>query len=144
MLRLLALRALHRSRRLLPTAKNQTTGGTVLILTLPFPPSVNRIWRAVAGRILLSRDGRAYREAVARQWLAARLQGHGRRPLVVSIDAWMPDNRRRDLDNLQKASLDALQRAGAFHDDSQICDLRIRRAGIDRQNPRLEVVLEAA
>ena len=113
-----------------------------MLLIIPFPPSVNRIWRSVGGRVLLSRDGRAYRDAVAREWLLARLQGHGTRPLAVDIQAWMPDNRRRDLDNLQKASLDALAKAGAFSDDSQRVDLRIRRAGIDRDHPRLEVLME--
>lgn len=114
------------------------------MLVIPFPPSTNRIWRAVGGRVLLSREGRAYRDAVARAWALARIQGHGRAPLAVYIHAWLPDARRRDLDNLQKASLDALCRAGAFDDDSQIVDLRIRRAGVDRANPRLEIVLEMA
>lgn len=113
-------------------------------LTLPFPPSANRIWRQWKGRTLLSKEGREYRDRVAREWLLLRSQGLGRRPLVVDVLAYMPDARRRDLDNLNKAALDALQRAGAFTDDSQIIDLRIRRAGIDRDNPRLEVTLEAA
>lgn len=113
-------------------------------LTLPFPPSVNRIWRQWKGRTLLSKEGREYRDRVAREWLLMRSQGLGRRALVVDVLAYMPDARRRDIDNLAKASLDALQRAGAFVDDSQIVDLRIRRAGIDRDNPRLEVKLEAA
>lgn len=113
-------------------------------LIIPFPPSVNRIWRQWKGRTLLSREGRAYRDEVARAWLMERVQGFGRSPLAVDVWAYMPDARRRDLDNLNKAALDALQRAGVFADDSQIVDLRIRRAGIDRTNPRLEITLEAA
>lgn len=113
------------------------------MIVLPFPPSTNRIWRAVGGRVLLSREGRAYREAVALSWRMARLQGYGRSRLSVSIDAYMPDSRRRDCDNVLKAALDALQHAGAYTDDSQIDELRIRRAGIDRANPRVEVKLEA-
>jgi len=38
-----------------------------------------------------------------------------------------PDRRRRDLDNLQKALLDALAHGGAYHDDSQIARLTIQR-----------------
>ena len=38
------------------------------------------------------------------------------------IEAWMPDKRVRDLDNLLKAPLDALTRAGFWVDDSQIAD----------------------
>lgn len=115
-----------------------------VLLSLPFPPSANRLWRHWQGRTLLSREGRQYREQVAREWLAARAQGFGRAKLRVSIVAWMPDARRRDLDNLLKASGDAMMRAGAFADDSQIVRLCIERGGIDRTNPRLDVLLEAA
>jgi Holliday junction resolvase RusA-like endonuclease len=34
--------------------------------------------------------------------------------------------------------------AHVYEDDSQIADLRIRRGGVDRDNPRLEIILEAA
>lgn len=56
----------------------------------------------------------------------------------------MPDNRRRDAVNLLKAPLDALAHAGVYEDDSQIVELSIRRAGLDRANPRLEITLEVA
>lgn len=45
--------------------------------------------------------------------------------LKVTITAYRPDNRRRDLDNLLKAVLDALTHAGVYEDDHLICDLRI-------------------
>ena len=50
--------------------------------------------------------------------------------LFVSIDVWFPDRRRRDLDNLTKSTLDAIQHAGVYEDDSQICDLHIRKCGL--------------
>ncbi len=65
-------------------------------------------------------------------------------PLEVSIVAWLPDARRRDVDNLLKAPLDALAHAGIYDDDSQIADLSIRKAGIDRANPRLEIEIRVA
>ena len=68
----------------------------------------------------------------------------GAEPIVVVVAAYMPDLRRRDLDNMFKAPLDALGHAGVYADDSQIHDLRIYRAGIDRANPRLEITIEAA
>lgn len=113
-------------------------------LTLPWPPSANRIWRQHQGRVLLSREGKAYRQAVLGEWLQAQRQGLGRQQLRLVIDAHMPDTRRRDLDNLNKAALDAMQAARVFEDDSQVIDLHIRHAGIDRANPRLEITLEAA
>lgn len=93
---------------------------------LPFPPSVNHLWRRVGPRTLLSRGGRAFRRAVL-----TALSARGVRPiagrLAVTIDVHPPDHRRRDLDNLQKALLDALQHGGAYLDDAQIDDLHIRR-----------------
>lgn len=95
-------------------------------LTLPFPPSANRYYRAVGPRVLISRQGRAYRENV-RSLLAGigieKMSGD----LVVHVEVHPPDNRRRDLDNLMKALLDSLQHGGAYHDDSQIEKLTIER-----------------
>ena len=48
--------------------------------------------------------------------------------IAVEIEAFMPDRRKRDLDNILKALLDALTHAGVWADDSQIVDLRIRKA----------------
>ena len=95
-------------------------------LELPYPPSVNHLWRRVGHRTLLSRRGRAYRRQVHNL-----LVGRGIRPLegrlAVTVDVHPPDRRRRDLDNLQKGLFDAMQHAGIYLDDAQIDDLRIRR-----------------
>lgn len=108
------------------------------MIVLPFPPSTNRIWRQFKGRTILSAEGRKYRANV----MASVMEG-GWRPrtsdLDVRIMAFLPDARRRDLDNLLKASLDALTHAGVWRDDSQIKRLTIEHCGIDRENPRLEV-----
>ncbi len=112
-------------------------------LTLPWPPSTNRLWRHWRGRTLLSAEGRAYRAAVAKVCLESRCTRLGGVSVGLRIETWQPDRRRRDLDNLLKATLDALTHAGVYDDDSQIDDLRIRRAGIDREAPRLLVAIEA-
>lgn len=59
----------------------------------------------------------------------------------MEVLAFMPDAKRRDLDNLLKAPLDAMQHAGIYLDDSQIRRLLIEHAGIDRERPRLEVTI---
>ena len=89
-------------------------------LCLPWPPSVNRIWRSVGGRVLLSADGRAYRQIVA----AAVLEQHGPADpltgrLSMTLRAYPPDRRRRDVDNLAKLVLDALQ--GHLFTDDALC-----------------------
>jgi Holliday junction resolvase RusA-like endonuclease len=45
--------------------------------------------------------------------------------LAVPVEVYTPDNRRRDVDNVQKALLDALQLGGAYADDSRIVRLSI-------------------
>jgi len=94
-------------------------------ITLPWPPSVNTYWRNFDGRMIISAKGREYRETVGDQMTVQRMVKHYVGPLRVVIEAWRPDRRRRDLDNLLKATLDGLAHAGVYEDDSQIVDLRI-------------------
>lgn len=125
-------------------------GGEVIELTLPWPPSVNSMWRTprtgpLAGRTMLSEEGRRYRRAVAHAVLMARAGKQLSQRLAVSIEARMPDRRKRDLDNLPKAVLDGLTHAGVWLDDGQIDDLRVWRS--DRLDGCVVVsirVLEAA
>jgi len=100
-----------------------------VIATLPWPPSVNHYWRHVGRRVLISREGRTFRRNVC-----ALLGGGGgaRKPpaggrIALCMDAFPPDRRRRDLDNLQKATCDSLAHAGVYEDDSQIDYLGARR-----------------
>lgn len=95
-------------------------------VTLPWPPTVNTYYRNVKGKTLISEDGRAYRKAVADQVLVQRVKRQ-EGSLRVLIEAYPPDRRVRDLDNLLKATLDSLTKAGVWADDSQIDDLRIVR-----------------
>ena len=114
------------------------------VLVLPWPPSVNTYYRSLskgplAGRVLISEKGRAYRAETS-----AIMQRRGLRlpagRLRVVIDAYPPDRRRRDLDNLLKAALDALVHGGAIEDDSLIDDLRIRRGEV-RQGGELRILI---
>ena len=96
-----------------------------ITLTMPWPPSVNKHWRTFQGRMIISAEGRSYRKAVADQVLIQRGAKHYTGKLRVQIEAFRPDNRRRDLDNLLKAVLDGCTHAGVWEDDSNIVDLRI-------------------
>ena len=98
-----------------------------MYLTLPWSPTVNTYWRHAGNRTYISAKGKAYRERVIAivedQDLSGPLTGR----LTCHIWAYPPDKRRRDLDNLLKALLDAMEHAGVYMDDSQIDDLRIER-----------------
>lgn len=95
-------------------------------LELPYPPSINHYWRRAGPRTLISRTGRAFRSEVV-----AILQKQRRPKLLgrlgVEVDLYPPDRRRRDVDNVMKSLLDALQQGGVYGDDSQIDELHIRR-----------------
>ena len=109
------------------------------LLDLPYPPSINHYWRHVGPRTLISREGRTFRTNVC-----ALLGGGGpRKPpaggrIALCMDAFPPDRRRRDLDNIQKPVLDALQHAGVYEDDSQI-DLLITRRCPSVDNAHLSI-----
>lgn len=94
----------------------------MLELELPFPPSINHYYRRVGNRTLISREGRKFRALVCSTLASLGVQPMSG-PLDVRVEVYPPDCRRRDVDNIQKALLDALEHGGAYHDDSQIVRL---------------------
>jgi len=113
-----------------------------MIFTLPWPPSINHYWRRVGPRTLISREGRTFRRNVC-----ALLGGGGpRKPpaggrVALAMDAFPPDRRRRDLDNIAKPVLDVFEHAGIYEDDSQV-DLLVTRRREPVKGGRLEVRLD--
>lgn len=105
-----------------------------LMLRLPWPPSVNHYWSTDRiGRWHLKKAGRNYRLAV---FACLKVQGwlgkHPifRQPLGAWIDLYPPaDRRKRDVDNVLKALLDALQNCRVMKDDSQVKYLSVRVCG---------------
>ena len=96
----------------------------MITLRLPWPPSVNHYWRYGNGHFYISTEGRRYKLAVCGIIATANV-----RPLEgnvkITIDAFPPDRRRRDIDNLEKALMDACIKrdgfaTGLFLDDSQV------------------------
>lgn len=82
-------------------------------------------------RTLLSEEGRRYRTNAAQMCMLGGVNNRqlaGR--LAVSMVACPPDRRARDLDNVLKATLDAMTHAGVWLDDSQIDLLSVERAQV--------------
>ena len=98
-------------------------------LTLPWPPTINHAKHFWRGRVVTSKAARDYRTEV-KVVVMEKAPGIdlGKARLEVHIQAFPPDNRKRDLDNIQKVLIDALQAAGLFKDDSQIDYLGVTRA----------------
>jgi crossover junction endodeoxyribonuclease RusA len=112
-----------------------------IVLSLEWGPSVNHYWFTHKNYKYISPKGRKFRNSV--QTLANATPDHQRlfdKQLSVCIVANPPDARKRDLDNLLKAPLDALQHAGFYKDDNQIVDLRIKR-GVKTKQGSLEIVI---
>lgn len=99
-------------------------------LLLPYPPSVNRLYRIAGGRI--------YKSAVFKRWaeesrqmldlqLATRQQGLRKidKTCTLHIQLGRPDKRRRDVDNPLKGLLDLLQDLDLLEDDCLIQSLTI-------------------
>lgn len=103
-----------------------------LSIVLPWPPSVNSYWRTVNGRTMISKKGRIYKQASARAVLACQANRFLAGRLRVRLTAYPPDRRRRDIDNLAKSVLDSMQSAGVYLDDSQIDELVITRAEVEK------------
>ncbi len=101
----------------------------MIVLELPYPPSVNHHWRRVGHRTLISKEGRLFRKRVL-----TMLSVHHREPLAgrlhVRVLVYPPDRRRRDLDNIIKALFDALEHGGVYENDSQIDRLTIERGEV--------------
>jgi crossover junction endodeoxyribonuclease RusA len=99
----------------------------MISIELPWPPSINNYWRHTSKGHYISKKGQEYREFVLYACIQLKNKFHEKDRLIVTIDAFPPDKRKRDLDNILKSLLDALQHAGVYYDDSQIDKLSVRR-----------------
>jgi len=107
-------------------------------LILPYPPSVNHYWRHCRGRFYVSRAGKLYQSAVcACVGSVEPFTGD----LAIAVIARPPDARRRDLDNLLKATLDALTAARVWVDDNQVKRIELRW-GSKIKGGQLEIGIE--
>lgn len=99
----------------------------MIVLSLPFPPSVNSYRTVYRGMMRLSKEGRAFKAAVSDYVVEYRVPKLGDKKLRISMVLFPRDKRKIDIDNRIKSVLDALQDAGVFDDDFQVDELSIVR-----------------
>lgn len=99
----------------------------MISFTVSMPPSVNALTRNVpgVGRVKAS----VYKKWVkANEWIVALAAKDGRKitgPYALIIQIGKPDNRPRDIGNLEKAVSDLLVSIGAVRDDSDCQRIQI-------------------
>lgn len=117
----------------------------MIYLELPYPPSVNHYKKV--GAIKTTRNGKKYQLKynsnktkeyyleIGRIWHGMKMVSNAKSypeiaRLRLRVDVHAPDHRKRDIDNILKVLLDALTRCVIIHDDSQIDELLVSRAGV--------------
>jgi crossover junction endodeoxyribonuclease RusA len=107
----------------------------VVCVCLPIPPSANRYWRNVRGRVLVSEEAKVYKRTVG--LLCGQIDPlHGN--VSVKFTIYRP-RKAGDLDNYTKVMLDSLKGI-LYPDDDAVVEIHARRDD-DKHNPR--VVLSA-
>lgn len=98
-------------------------------LSVPWPPSVNRIWRVHGKRIILSAAARSFYRAAA-----AALPKGCVKPLAGRLEVWLTLHpptklgaKSYDICNREKLLCDALTKQRVWLDDSQIDTMVITR-----------------
>jgi crossover junction endodeoxyribonuclease RusA len=91
--------------------------------SIPLPPSLNKLWVPRGGK----HPGALARSAEYRRWArvaGSEILGQSPRAITGAVRVWLlagpPDKRRRDADNLLKASLDLLVALNVIGDDSNV------------------------
>ena len=110
-------------------------------MTLPYQPLVTHYWPVSHGHVYIKDQSIDLRNAVIaiviKENVAHKLIGK----LKIEIYTIMPDWRVRDFDNLNKVILESLTYAKMIEDDKYIDDLRIVRAGFEKNNGTLKFIL---
>jgi crossover junction endodeoxyribonuclease RusA len=107
------------------------------------PPSLNQ-WRNMH-HFTEAKQKKAWEDIVILEVMRQRQKPS--KPIKRSVTTYtyyFPDKRRRDASNFSPKWLeDGLVKAGVLEDDSfEHVDLKVRKGGVDKRNPRVEITIE--
>ncbi|WP_082259633.1 RusA family crossover junction endodeoxyribonuclease [Gilliamella sp. Nev5-1] len=111
-------------------------------LTLPYPPTVNHYWGTAGKRRYIKPQGIKFRNDVIGIVLQNKANKKLAERVMIDIKAYMPDRRKRDLDNINKAIFDALIHSGVIVDDEQIDVLHSERKEVFKGG-KIELTISA-
>lgn len=112
-------------------------------ITLPYPVSVNALYRSVGGRSILSERYRKWK-AEAGLTLMAQRPKKVKGPVSVLVELRPPNKRRRDIDNVGfKAVLDLLVAMQIIEADDGRCVKEITGRWVETGEPCLVTVRSA-
>ena len=99
----------------------------MIILDLPYPPSINNYWLTSGHRRYISKRGLEFRKAVWLYCLEWKVRKLGDQAVMVHIVLRPRSKKLMDIDNCAKAILDSLEHAGIINSDVQVERLVIER-----------------
>lgn len=109
---------------------------------LPDTMSINKYYRNVKGKTLISSKGRYYQQAmhliIKSHCLDLKIQSK----VFLKIKWKLPDNYKRDIDNILKPLLDTLQKSKVILDDSQVHGLTVFKSKNISYLEKGEVLIE--
>lgn len=105
-------------------------------LTLPLPPTVNKMYATVNGRRILSKKGREFKQTVKDLVMIGRITPMPVNDVSLTVHIYRA-RKSGDLDNFLKGLLDSLTGA-IWTDDRQVVEIHAYRYE-DKANPRAEV-----
>lgn len=94
-----------------------------ITIKIPFPPTVNHLRYFRYGRLIKNAEYREFINAIVAAFAERRDLLDPSDFYTVSLIAFPADRRKRDLDNLFKATFDALTKAKVWDDDSQVVEI---------------------
>ena len=127
-------------------AKATNSNEQQLRLTLELPQSVNRIYgrNMKYGNVYLKKEGKEYKKRMVKyikeevsnqKW--DKVEGR-----FLYMDEIVYLNRKgRDADNLKKLQQDCITESGVVWEDDSWCLPRTQRILIDKDNPRIELII---
>ena len=112
------------------------------VITLPFPPSVNSMYR--------HNGNHTYITAKGQQWIVEAgykldLQYRHKKAIVGDVSLYLKlyTCGRKDIDNFSKATLDLFTKHGIWEDDSKIVFLQIEKIPVKhRVDQKVEIEIE--